>query len=126
MPTSTEHDTYEPRSSDEHGYQDVRDQHDRENGRDDFRGLDSDTDQRFGDRASAGGRGDQFAERDRNMYGDPGSGYQDGSMGQSGSHAGGPGIPGWQGQGVLGGSEGHWGDMDCGGRSSTRDHERAK
>jgi osmotically-inducible protein OsmY len=113
-------DTYQPRPSDEHGYQDVRDQRDRENGRDDFRGLDSDNDQRFGDRASGGGGGDQFAERDRNMYGDRGYGYNDGSMGQSGSHAGGPIVRGWRGQGVHGGSEGHWGDMDRGGRSSMR------
>jgi osmotically-inducible protein OsmY len=108
------------RSSEEHGYQDVRDQRDRENGRDDFRGLDSDNDRRFGDRASAGGRGDQFAERDRNMYGDRGYGSYDGSMGQSGAHAGGPITRGWRGQGVHGGSEGHWGDMDRGGRSSMR------
>lgn len=113
---SQHRDTYQPRSSDEHGYQDVRDQRDRENGRDDFRGLDSDNDQRFGDRA----RGDHFAESDRNMYGDRGYGSNDGSMGQSGSHAGGPITRGWRGQGVRGGSEGHWGDMDRGGRSSMR------
>jgi len=114
------HDTYQPRSSDEHGYQDVRDQHDRETGRDDFRGLDSDRDQRFGDRATGAGHGDQFAERERNMYGDRGKRYDDDLKGQSGTHAGDLYARGWQGQGVRGGSEGHWGDMDRGGRSSMR------
>ncbi|MEO8842667.1 MAG: BON domain-containing protein, partial [Kofleriaceae bacterium] len=109
----------------EHGYQDPRDQRDREQGRDDFRGLDSD---RHGDRYAGGNggwsQGDQYAERDRNT----GYGYNDGSIGrddmtyrggQSGSQSGeryGANPP-WQGQGVRGGSEGRWGDMDQGGRS---------
>lgn len=113
-------DTYQPRSTDEHGYQDVRDQHERENGRDDFRGLASDTDQRFGDRTGAEGRGGQFSRHERNMYGDRGFGYSNASTGQSGSHSGNTTHPGWQGQGVRGGSEGQWGDMDRGGRFSVR------
>jgi BON domain len=116
----------------EHGYQDPRDQRDRENGRDDFRGLDSDRDNRFGDRYSGHRRGwsqgDQYAERDRDMYSDrsernTGYGYNDGSMGnnmdyrgQSGAQSGNSNQA-WRGQGIQGGSEGHWGDMDRGGRS---------
>jgi osmotically-inducible protein OsmY len=75
--------TFHPQPGrDEHGYQDPRDQRDREHGRDDVRGLDremhsdrSSEDHQFGDRFSAGRGGsqggrDQFAERDRNMYAD--------------------------------------------------------
>ena len=117
----------------EHGYQDPRDQRDREQGRDDFRGLDRD---RHGDRYAGGNRGwsqgDPYAERDRNMYDraerPTGYGYNDGTSGrddmnyrggQSGSQAGGRygANPPWRGQGVRGGSEGRWGDMDQGGRS---------
>lgn len=68
----------------EHGYQDWRDQRDRERGRDDFRGLDRDSRMggsprhntgEHGDRYQGGsqwGQGgrDQWAERDRDMYGD--------------------------------------------------------
>jgi BON domain-containing protein len=84
------------RADEEHGYQDWRDQRDREHGRDDFRGLDraggdkSQTmrdDNRFGDRYRAGSTGwgeggrDQWAERDRNMYGDRDEGNARGSGG---------------------------------------------
>ena len=118
----------------EHGYQDPRDQRDRENGRDDFRGLDSDRDDRFGDRYAGQRRGwsqgDQYAERDRDMYGDrsesqrpTGYGTNDGSMGSNANYRGQSGAQSgntnqaWRGQGIQGGSEGHWGDMDRGGRS---------
>jgi hypothetical protein len=67
----------------EHGYQDWRDQRDRERGRDDFRGMDRDSRMgsprnntgEHGDRYQGGGQWsqggrDQYAERDRDMYGD--------------------------------------------------------
>ena len=54
-----------------------------------------------------------------------GYGYNDGSMGrdhvnyrgQSGAQSGGGYDQSWRGQGVRGGSEGRWGDMDQGGGS---------
>jgi hypothetical protein len=67
----------------EHGYQDWRDQRERERGRDDFRGMDRDSRMgsarhntgEHGDRYQGGGQWsqggrDQWAERDRDMYGD--------------------------------------------------------
>src|ERR1700760_62972 len=85
----------------EHGYQDWRDQRDRERGRDDFRGMDRDSRMgsprrntgEHGDRYQGGGQWsqggrDQWAERDRDMYGDHdydrnrGYGYDDGNPGR--------------------------------------------
>jgi osmotically-inducible protein OsmY len=84
----------------EHGYQDWRDQRERERGRDDFRGLDRDSRMgsprhntgEHGDRYQGGGQWsqggrDQWAERDRDMYGDHdydrgrGYGFDDGDRG---------------------------------------------
>ncbi len=127
----------------EHGYQDARDQLEREEGRDDFRGFSSagrpvrrigDADH-FGDRYRAGdgwsqGGRDQWAERDRDLYADGLRDRDDPSAvpresmlyrGQSGSQAGGHvGEVGWGGRGYEGGHRGHWGDFDRGGQSGLR------
>ena len=138
----------------EHGSQDWRDQRERERGRDDFRGLDRDA--RMGgprhhehaDRYQGGGQWsqsrDQYAERDRDMYGDhdydrdrdwasrndqrgAGYGYDDGDRmhmnyrGQSGSQAGGRYGQNMNYTSQQGGNRGHWGDFDRGGRSGGRD-----
>lgn len=129
--------THRDDSNIEHGYQDPRDQRDRANGRDDFRGLDRD---RFADKLRAasgmgeGGR-DQWAERDRSLYSDrdegtyrgaggsmerpSGYGHDDGNpsrdtyRGQSGAQSGGN----YGNQNANGGNRGQWGDFDQGGRS---------
>jgi hypothetical protein len=129
----------------EHGYQDWRDQRERERGRDDFRGMDRDSRMgsprhntgEHGDRYQGGGQWsqggrDQYAERDRDMYGehdsDRGYGYDDGNReqmayrGQSGSQAGNHyGTQNMNYQNQQGGNRGHWGDFDRGGQSGGRD-----
>ena len=134
----------------EHGYQDWRDQRDRERGRDDFRGMDRDSrmgsprhnTNEHGDRYQGGGQWaqgnrDQWAERDRDMYGDHdndrnrGYGYDDGNPareqmsyrgGQSGSQAGNRyGTQNTNYPNQQGGNRGHWGDFDRGGQSGGRD-----
>jgi osmotically-inducible protein OsmY len=120
----------------EHGYQDWRDQRERERGRDDFRGLDRDprmgpprhNTSEHGDRYQGGGQWsqgnrDQYAERDRDMSGDSdrGYGYDDGDRermsyrGQSGAQAGGHYDN--EHMNYQGGNRGHWGDFDRGGQS---------
>jgi osmotically-inducible protein OsmY len=69
-------------------------------------------------------------DRIEHEEGNTGYGYNDGSMGrdhvsyrgQSGTQAGGGYDQSWRGQGVRGGSEGRWGDMDQGGRSAPGPH----
>jgi len=128
----------------EHGYQDRRDQRERERGRDDFRGFDRDArtggarHHEHGDRYQGGGQWsqsrDQYAERDRDMYGDhdydrgSGYGYDDGDRhmamnyrGQSGSQAGGRYGQNTSYANQQGGNRGEWGDFDRGGRSGAHD-----
>jgi len=129
----------------EHGYQDWRDQREREGGRDDFRGFERDArtggprHHQHGDRYQGGGQWsqsrDQYAERDRDMYGDHdydrdrdgvSRNEQRDSMhmnyrGQSGSQAGGRYGQNTSYANQQGGHRGQWGDFDRGGRSGAHD-----
>lgn len=138
----------------EHGYQDWRDQRERERGRDDFRGLDRNSRMgsprhntgEHGDRYQGGGQWsqggrDQWAERDRDMYGDhdydrgSGYGFDDGNpdrereqmhyRGQSGAQAGTRyATQNMNYQNQQGGNRGHWGDFDRGGQYGGYDREQ--
>ena len=108
----------------EHGYQDPRDQRERQPSRDDVRGgelanRNFQTTDRTGDRSPRGIRGlsqavDEFAER--SLHGERDA-QPSNERGQSGVQAGGHGPGAYRGPASRGGNDGRWGDFDRGGRS---------